>query len=56
MKGQATLPQRKSKKSAAFLANWRNYVELNWKADPPKIGNLISGILHVILEDNAWWV
>jgi hypothetical protein len=32
-----------------------NYVELYWKAGPPKIRSFISGTLHVILEDNAWW-
>jgi len=56
MKGHATLPQRKSKKSAAFLVKRRNYVELYWKARPPKIRSFISGTLHVILENNAWWV
>jgi hypothetical protein len=53
MKGNATPPQRKSKKSAAFLVKWRNCVELYWKARPPKIRSFISGTLHVTLEDNA---
>ena len=31
-------------------------MELYWKAGPSKIRRLISGTLHVILEDKAWWV